>query len=90
MERDGRIDQNEAVTATPQMAGVPITLDEFLRLAARYHLGGLTLSDGELSYLLSGLKERAALELDLGDGRKFESVRVERKLDGSVSVFFGF
>lgn len=64
-------------------------LDAALRLAAQYHLGGLLVSDEELKLLVGRLKDLAIDELELGDGRKVESVRVERRVDGSVSIFFG-
>lgn len=64
-------------------------LDQALRLAAKLHYGVLAGSDSELCSIVEKLKRLAVRELDKGDGRKVESVRVERRLDGSVSVFFG-
>ncbi len=60
-----------------------------LRLAAQFHLGGLHATDGQLGSIVKSVKHFAVVELERGDGRKVESVRVERKLDGSVSIFFG-
>jgi hypothetical protein len=39
---------------------------------------------------MNTIRHRAEQELEVGDGFKFETVRVERKLDGSVSIIFGF
>lgn len=64
-------------------------LDQALRLAAQLHYGAVTGSDSMLCSVVEKLKRLAITELDKGDGRKVESVRVERRLDGSVSVFFG-
>jgi hypothetical protein len=64
-------------------------LDAALRLAAQHHRGALEFTGEQSTDLIKILKQKAMDELELGDGRKIESVRVERKLDGSVSIFFG-
>ncbi|CAN5587083.1 hypothetical protein BH10CYA1_BH10CYA1_23200 [soil metagenome] len=64
-------------------------LDHALRLAAQFHLGGLHATDEQLCSLVKRVKNLAMLDLERGDGRKVESVRVERRLDGSISIFFG-
>lgn len=64
-------------------------LDHALRLAAQFHLNGLHASADQLCSIVKRIKLFATRELEPGDGRKVESVRVERRLDGSVSIFFG-
>ena len=64
-------------------------LTHALKLASRYHFGGLRLTDDQLHSLVKRVKDLATVELEPGDGRKVESVRVERKMDGSASIFFG-
>lgn len=65
-----------------------LNLPELMRLASQFHLGRI--SQGDMSAVLDLIKERACEEIDVGDGMKMETVRVERKLDGSVMIFFGF
>lgn len=64
-----------------------LTLRELMGLAAHFHLLRSTTAD--FSLLIHWIRERAQQELDTGDGIKVETVRVERKLDGTVSVSFG-
>ncbi len=64
-------------------------LDQALRLAAQFHLNGLHASEDQMCSIVKRLKHLSISELEPGDGRKVESVRVERRLDGSVSMFFG-
>lgn len=64
-------------------------LEHALRLAAQFHLNGLHASEEQLWLIVKRIKQFATRELEPGDGRKVESVRVERRLDGSVSIFFG-
>lgn len=64
-------------------------LDHALKLAAQFHLGGLHATGDQLCLIVKRVKHFAIQELERGDGRKVESVRVERKLDGSVAIFFG-
>ncbi|MBS1953172.1 MAG: hypothetical protein JST89_03245 [Cyanobacteria bacterium SZAS-4] len=64
-------------------------LDDALRLAAQFHLNGLHGSEEQLCSIVKRVKHFATAELEPGDGRKVESVRVERRLDGSVTTFFG-
>lgn len=89
MKFDRDLERNPSTTPFPHAFSASLGLDQWLRLAARYHLGGLNLSDKDLTLLMDKIKQSAMHELELGDGRKVESVRVERKLDGSVSIFFG-
>jgi hypothetical protein len=88
MALDRKLD-NRRATLPLKLVESNFNLDQLLRLAAQYHLGGLKLTDDELSGLIKQIKKNGMVELDLGDGRKIESVRVERKLDGSVCIFFG-
>lgn len=66
-----------------------LNLNQLMRLAVRYHLGGLKLSDANALHLISSLKRKASEELEEGDGKKVETVRVEKRLGGQVVVFFG-
>lgn len=63
-------------------------LDHALQLAAKYHFAGQGAAE-QLYSIVKNVKRLAMDELDRGDGRKVESVRVERRLDGSVTIFFG-
>jgi hypothetical protein len=65
-------------------------MPDLLALASELHMGGQASSQDELNALMNMIRRRAAQELEVGDGIKFETVRVERKLDGSISIFFGF
>ncbi|HEY9677819.1 MAG TPA: hypothetical protein V6C76_07405 [Drouetiella sp.] len=64
-------------------------LTQAMRFATKYHLGCIRLNDEQLCGLVKKLKQLAAVELEPGDGSRVESVRVERKLDGTVSIMFG-
>ncbi len=64
------------------------SLKELLGVAARWHLGH-TLSSSEMDSLMHHIRQTATAELEVGDGVKVETVRVERKLDGSIGIFFG-
>jgi len=85
--------------AVPPNNGVPgaseayfetLALSDLLRLAAQVHMGGnVATSQTDTKSLMHLIKRRAASELEIGDGLKCETVRVERKLDGTVSIFFG-
>jgi hypothetical protein len=68
-----------------------MSLNDLLQLAAHFHMGLTTNSRSEtgMKTLMQLIKQRAAVELDVGDGMKCETVRVERKLDGTVSIMFG-
>jgi hypothetical protein len=68
-----------------------MSLNDLLQLAAHFHMGLTTNSSSPtgMNTLLQLIKQRASDELDCGDGMKCETVRVERKLDGTVSIFFG-
>ncbi len=66
-----------------------MNLDELLGLASRYHLGGLRLSDDAALGLIRTLKSKAREELEEGDGKRLETVRVEKQLGGRVVLFFG-
>ncbi len=83
----------QSAASSPQNNFGPLdevtSLDEALQLAAKLHYGALQGSDEQLCSVIENVKRIAIKELDRGDGRKVESVRVERKLDGSVSIFFG-
>lgn len=66
-----------------------LSLLQLLNLAARYHLGGLKLSNSDATRLMKSLQKKAEDELEPGDGLRVETVRVEKRLDGSVAMFFG-
>jgi len=66
-----------------------LDLHGLLMQAAKVHQGCMIVSSDALSKLMGLIKLRAQQELEVGDGLKVETVRVERKLDGSVTVFFG-
>jgi hypothetical protein len=68
-----------------------MSLNDLLQLAAHFHMGLTTNSTAKtgMKTLMQLIKQRAAVELDVGDGMKCETVRVERKLDGTVSIMFG-
>jgi|688.fasta_scaffold617259_2 hypothetical protein len=86
----GFVNSNESTDSSGANFGDEIQdLDQALRLAARLHLGGTPGSEEQLCSLVKNVRRLAIKELDRGDGRKVESVRVERKLDGSVTIFFG-
>lgn len=89
MGTDSEFDEHGMSALPPHLVDSSLELDQLLGLAGRYHLGGLKLPDKDISILLEKLKQSAKLALELGDGRKIGSVRVERKLDGSISIFFG-
>lgn len=86
----GFLNSNEGTDSSGAIFGDEIQdLDQALRLAARLHLGLMPGAEEQLCSLVKNVRRLAIRELDRGDGRKVESVRVERKLDGSVTIFFG-
>lgn len=66
-----------------------LSLWQLLNLAARYHLGGLRLSNSDATRLMKSLRKKAEEQLEPGDGIRVETVRVEKRLDGTVAMFFG-
>jgi len=66
-----------------------MTMHDLLALASKLYMCGQAASQSQLNNLMKTIRRRAAQELEVGDGVRFETVRVERKLDGSVSIFFG-
>ncbi|HEY9730973.1 MAG TPA: hypothetical protein V6C89_03625 [Drouetiella sp.] len=86
----GFVDSHQITEPNAACSGGKVeNLDQALRLAAQLHYGGLQTSEEQLCSLVKEIKRLAVTELEKGDGRKVESVRVERKLDGSVIIFFG-
>lgn len=84
--------QTSHIAASGMPVGVEqMSLTDLLELAAHFHLGltNKSISMADMDTLLRLIKQRATADLDVGDGMKCETVRVERKLDGSVSIFFG-
>ena len=75
-------------SSQPPQEGV-LDLAGLLRQAAKVHQGCMKFSSDGIAKLMGLIKTRAQQELDVGDGLKVETVRVERRLDGSVTVFFG-
>lgn len=67
-----------------------MTMHELLALASKLHVERAIATQDDLNVLMNTIRHRAEQELEVGDGFKFETVRVERKLDGSVSIIFGF
>lgn len=68
-----------------------LSLSELMRLAAQFHMGLMNMktSGADMNAVVKLIKERASSELDEGDGMKCETVRVERRLDGAILIFFG-
>ncbi len=73
-----------------QLNAETMSLQDLMGLAALFHLGRANSSEKNLADVIHVIQQRAMEELEIGDGFKYETVRVERKLDGTVAIFFGF
>ncbi len=66
-----------------------MTTAQLMRIAADHHQGIIKLSDLDKSLLLELLREKGREELDYGQEIELETVRLVKRVTGSVSVFFG-
>ena len=72
-----------AATFEPQMS-----TDDLLRVAADHHYKRQMLTDTEKKSLIDLLKRRGQEELDYGEEREYDSVRLLRRVTGAVGVYF--
>ncbi len=68
---------------------IDMTTAQLMRIAADHHQGVIKLSDLDKSLLLELLREKGREELDYGQEIELETVRLVKRVTGSVSVFFG-
>ena len=61
---------------------------ELLKLAADQHQKRVVLSEEERAQLIALLKQRGADELEYGEEVVFENVRMVRRVNGAVGVYF--
>lgn len=66
-----------------------MTTAQLMRIAADHHTGVIKLSDLDKSLLLELLREKGREELDYGQEIEVGTVRLVKRVTGSVSVFFG-
>jgi hypothetical protein len=73
-----------------QMAVVDpkLSTTELLKLAAESHQKKVQLSDDERQELTALLKERALEELDYGQEMEVENVRLVRRVNGAVGIYY--
>jgi len=61
---------------------------ELLRMAAENHQKKISLSEDERLLLVSMLKERGQDELEYGQEIEVENVRLVRRVNGAVGIYF--
>ena len=61
---------------------------ELLKLAAENHQKKIELSEAERQSLVALLKERGAEELEYGQEIEVDNVRLVRRVNGAVGVYF--
>jgi hypothetical protein len=65
-----------------------MSTDELLRLAADHHHKRQMLSEADRKSLIDLLKKRGQEELEYGEEREVDSVRLLRRVTGAVGVYF--
>lgn len=65
-----------------------LSTTELLKLAADNHQKKVELSDDERQELTALLKERAAEELDYGQEIEVDKVRLVRRVNGAVGIYY--
>lgn len=65
-----------------------LSLSELLKLAAENHHKRIELSEEERQMLIGLLKQRGQDELDYGQEVAVENVRLVRRVNGAVGVYF--
>lgn len=63
-------------------------LNELLQIAADHHHKRQVLSDADRKSLIDLLKRRGMEELEYGEEREVDSVRLLRRVTGAVGVYF--
>lgn len=61
---------------------------ELMKLAADDHLKKIELSQAERDQLFGLLKERGRQELEYGEELEIESIKLIRRVTGSVGIYF--
>lgn len=79
----------QAETKSVTALSTDMTTAQLMRIAADHHQGIIKLSDLDKSLLLELLREKGREELDYGQEIELETVRLVKRVTGSVSVFFG-
>jgi hypothetical protein len=64
------------------------SLAELLKVAADFGQKRIELTDEEKALLVSTLKKRGQEELEFGEERECETVRIVRRVTGAVGVYF--
>lgn len=65
-----------------------MSTEELLRLAADNHHKRITLSEDERKQVIAMLKVKGAEELDYGEEREYDTVRLIKRVTGAVGVYF--
>jgi len=65
-----------------------LTTTELLKLAADHHQKKVELTEEERRLLIAMLKERGQDELDYGQEMEVNSVRLVKRVNGAVGVYF--
>lgn len=65
-----------------------LSTEDLLKIANENHLGLLNLAPQDRDLLMALLKERGHQELEYGEEREYEKVRLVRRVTGAVSIFF--
>ena len=61
---------------------------ELMKLAGDDHLKKIELTDAERDHLFELLKEHGRAELEFGEELEVDSVRLIRRVTGSVGIYF--